>query len=390
MKLQNMKIKVGIMAASTLQMAAVALMGLVPLAIVHYYDQSVTSVQSAFTLPMLTIAPAMLTVGFISKYIGKKIPLIVGLTLIFIFSIIPAVFELPFPLFMLMTGGFGLGVGCVMSSAAGLITDYFTGAERANLMGKQSAFINLGGMLLAFAVGVLLPFGWTTALFVYIYTIPILLIVLLCIPGDRKASGNKQGETGKRKLTSGTLFICVIFLFFGVFQGATLPNAGLLVQERNLGDPATASFGISMMTAVGIIAGLLYGRITLIIKKYMLPSSLVVMAGGILLAGSATTVLQFYVGFIVLGFGHASAIPTGTFLAAQSVDQASSTLAMSVFYATLCAAIFFSPMITNPLSEAIAAGTAQNRYFIGATVLIALAVVSLINAARKKEELGRP
>ena len=386
MKFQNIKIKVGIMAASTLQMSAVTLMGLVPLALVHYYNQSVTSVQTAFTLPMLTSAPAMLTVGFLSKYIGKKIPLIVGLSCLFIFSLIPAVFDLSFPVFVIMTGGFGLGVGCVMSAAAGLITDHFSGSARASLMGKQSAFIYLGGMLLASSIGGLLAFGWRTALFVYFYAIPILFVVLFCVPNDRKAGSNKQAGAGKMKLTSGTVFICVIFLFFGVFQGATLPNAGLLVLERNLGDPATASFGISMMTAVGIIVGLLYGRISLVVKKFMLPLALTVMAVGIFLAGSAATAAQFYVGFVVLGIGHATAMPTGTFLAAQSVGQESSTLATSVFLATLCTALFFSPMITNPLSEAIATGTAQNRYFIGATVLIALAVVSLINVHREKEK----
>ena len=386
MKNQKTKIKFGIMASSTLQMAAMGLMPLVPLVIAHYYNESITAVQTAFTLPMLTTVPAMLTVGFLSKYIGKKVPLLIGLAVIMIFGITPALFDLSFPVFMIMLGGFGVGIGSIMSSSAGMITDYFDGAERADLMGKQSAYVNLGGMLLAAAVGVLLASGWKTAFFVYLYAVPLILIVMFFIPSDKKSNSEKASETDiKMKLSSETLFICVIFFIYGVFQGVTMPNVGLLVQERNLGGPATASLAVSIMTAVGITTGMLYGRIALVIKNYALPFGFAVMALGQVISASATVAPQLYAGFIILGFGFSIVMPTGVFRSSQSVDQASSTLAMSVFFATLGTALFFSPMVTNPLSAAIASGTAQNRYIISATVLLILTAVTLVYVRREKE-----
>jgi MFS family permease len=386
MKNQKTRIKFGIMASSTLQMAAMGLMPLVPLAIDHYYNESITAVQTAFTLPMLTTVPAMLTVGLLSKHIGKKIPLITGLVFIMIFGITPALFDLSFPVFMVMLGGFGVGIGSIISSSTGMLADYFEGAERADLMGKQSAYLNLGGMLLAAAVGILLAFGWKTAFFVYLYAVPLILIVMFFIPSDKKSHSEKTSEANiKMKLSSETLFICVIFFIYGVFQGVTMPNVGLLVQERNLGEPAMASLAVSIMTAVGIITGMLYGRIALVIKNYTLPVGFAVMALGQVISASATAAPQLYAGFIVLGFGFSIVMPTGVFRSSQSVDQTSSTLAMSVFFATLGVALFLSPMLTNPLSVAIASGTAQNRYFISAAVLLILTVVTLVYVFKKKK-----
>jgi len=387
MELQKSKLKVGIMAVSTLQMGAFGLMGLVPLAIDHYDNVSVTTVQTAFTLPMLTGVPIMLTVGLLSRNIGKKLLLIAGLCFIFLFGIVPALFSLSFPVFMIMMAGLGMGIGCIMSTSTGLIADHFNGAERANMMGKQSAFVNFGGMSLAFAVGALLMSGWRNAFFVYLYVIPILFVVLYCIPNNKDEASGRSSHVGKMKLTSGTVFICTVFAFFGVFHGVVMPNVGLLVLERNLGDPATASFAVSIMTAMGIITGLLYGKISSAIRKYLLPMALTISICGLLLAGSASSTLHLYASFVVIGIGLSLVIPTGLFRAAQSVDQASSTLAISVLFAIQGVALFFSPIITNPLSAAITSGaaTAQSRYFISAAVLFAVLIYAIIYVYREKE-----
>ena len=157
--MEKTKIKVGILVASMLQMATIGLVGVIPMAIGHYSHASPTTVQTAFTIPTLLTVPALLAMGTLAGKTGKKIPLLVGIAMVCVFGVAPALFDLSLPMFMVMMALVGVGLGCLMTTATGLIADHFVGPEQGAMMGMQSAFTNMGGMLLTFVGGFLLATG---------------------------------------------------------------------------------------------------------------------------------------------------------------------------------------------------------------------------------------
>ncbi|MCL2579283.1 MAG: MFS transporter [Oscillospiraceae bacterium] len=267
-----------------------------------------------------------------------------------------------------------------------MIADYFEGAEQADVMGKQSAFINMGGMLIAFLGALLIGTGWRNVFFVFLYAIPVLLICLVCIPKDKTAvEGDVQQATEKSKVTlTGEVYVmCGMAMVIALTTlGVINTNSAILIAERGLGGPAIANFGTSVMTATGIVVGLLYRYIYKTCRHYTLPLAFIIFACGMVLMGNATSIPVFYLGSIAAGIGLASSMPTGLSRCAQASGPGSATFAISMFLSAYMVAAFLSPMIMNPVSHLIANGTAQSRYNIGFVTVVALSLLALFHVRR--------
>ena len=377
------RIRVGILALSLPQMAATGLIGVVPMAIAHYSHVSPTIVQTAFTLPMLVSAIMTLAVGWLSSKTGKKIPLVVGTGMMIVCGALPAVVDLPLPLFMAAMAGFGVGLGCLPPLSTGLIPEHFSGQEQPVLMGQQSAFVNMGGMALTFIAGLLIATGWKNTFFMYLTIIPILILAITCLPADKPTASSGERAKVKIKLGSKVLALYAVFFVFGLMFAIINTNAGLLVIERNLGDPAMASFSATVTTAVGIIVGFTYGSFVKVLKSFALPFSMAAFTCAMLTMAAAPSLLFFFIGSFMVGASAPIAIPTGFSILTKLVPPPSHTFAIAGMMAAWSVGIFFSPMVVNPISQAVAGGTAQSRYMIGAAVIGTLCLMTF--AAQKKK-----
>jgi MFS family permease len=381
------KLKLGILAASSLQMSAMGLIGVVPMAISYFSHANPTTVQTAFTVPMLMSIPMLLGVGIFSSKLGKKIPLIFGISLISLAGLAPTLLYLSLPVFFVLMSMVGLGVGCVSATSTGLIADYFDGAERGSLLGKQSAALNLGGVIITFLGGLLVVRGLQSAFFVFLYAVPILLICLFCVPSDKSSKRAKEEiikEQPRLRLSREVFILCAMMIFFGLSFGVFNANSALLVVERNLGDPELASFGTSLMAATGIVSGIFYGRLIKVVKELALPLGFALFALALILMGTASSPIVFFIGKIFSGAGMSTIMPTGLARASRSVPPQSATLAISLFLSAQMMANFLSPIIITPVSYALASGTAQSRYIIGFVIVSAISVCALIHVCRSK------
>ena len=377
------KIKVGILATSLPQMSIIALVGVVPMAINYYSHVSPTVVQTAFTIPMLACALTSLTVGRLAAKTGKKPLLVAGVAMILIFGVMPALFNFSLPLFMVMTAGIGMGVGCTSPLSTALVPEYFEGHERHSLMGIQSAFVNIGGMTLTFVAGFLLRTGWRNAFFMYLLMIPLLIASLICLPSGKLAPAPGGPESGgKAKLGNNILSLYAVFVIYGIMFSVINTNAGLLVLERGLGDPAVASFASSISATTGIVMGIAYGLVHKTFKRFALPMALATFALGMFTMANAPSLPFFYIGSFFIGTSVPTAIPTGFSIVTKLTAPYSPMFAISGLLATWFTALFISPIVINPISYAIADGTARSRYMIGFAVIFALCAIAFY--AQKK------
>ena len=378
--MSKLRINVGIQAASSLQMVGFGLIGIIPAVIAHYAGFDETTVQTAFSIPMLMGVPATLITGWISPKIGKRIPLLIGIALVFLIGTIPAISDISFSMFVTVMAFIGVGAGCIAATATGLIADHFEGHERSNVMGLQSTFTNAGGMLIAFMGGLLIETGnWRNAFFIYLYAIPIFIVAMICIPKEKKtASAENAKPEGKVKLNRDVLVLCSMILCIGFVVGIANTNAALLVEERGLGSPAVANYAASWMRMIGIVVGILFGLFAKALKRFLLPTSFLVFSMGLLIIAYSNSLAIFYFGHIVAGAGISVAMPAGLARSAQSAGPASATFAISMFLSSNSLAMFFSPMIINPVSRAIADGTAQSRFIIGAIVAAMICFIAFL------------
>jgi MFS family permease len=383
MKSSNMKIKIGIMAASSVQLAIVGVAAAVAPMMEHFTGISPTLVMSIVTIPSLVCIPVQLFVGANASKFGKKKPLLLGLVILSLCGLTPAIFEVSFPALMSVSVGIGIGVGLLMPTATGLITDHFSGAEAGSLMGKQSAFINLGAMILSTAGGFLSTIGWRNTFFIYIYAILMAAIVIVCIPKDKsvkKPVPGKQAE--KPKLSKEVFIMSALVIGFGLCFGVAQTNNSLFVSERELGESHIAGLAGSITSGFGILVGLLYGIIVKGIKKWALPVAFLSGMAGLFIISAAHNVPLFWFGAGFMGVGLSLAMPTGLFRVASSVKQNASTLAISIFLSSVNIGLFISPLVLNPISHTFMDGSAGSRYILGGFVLIVLAALAFVHVRK--------
>jgi len=373
--MNKLKIKTGIMASSAFHMAPVGVMGAIPLAIAHY-NTSATSMQTIFALPTLTAVPMSLLIGAIAQKTGKKIPLQIGILAMLLSGLAVVLFDLPLAGLIAAMAIMGLGLGILMTLSLGLAADNFEGAEQSKVMAHVSAFANMGGMLITASGGFLLAFGWRPAFWIMVLAVPVLIINQIMLPKENAAQVESK-STNKIKLNAEVYIFCAIVFFLGISFSLRNANAALLVVQHNLGSPAIANYAMTLWTAIGIVMGFTYAIIVKGVKQFMLPLSIGIFALGMLLMGNAVSVWVFYLGNVLGGIGVSAAMPTVLSKSAQSVDSYSSTLVISLIFATLNISGFIAPALVNFIARVIASETAQVSFNIGAAALALTCIFTL-------------
>jgi len=382
---ETKKLIIGIMAISTLLMALVSIVGIIPLKIEYYSHIDPTMVQVAFTFATLVNVPATLLAGAIALKVGKKPPLVAGVCLILGGGVVLALFSLPFSVFVIVMAFIGFGVGCLSALSAALIADNFVGEQQSGLMGLQSAYVNIGGMVLSLVGGLLALGHWRNMFWVFLYAFPILIIILFFIPRDEKAIPTGESSKGTAKLTKETYLLCLIMFVQGVIFGVRTTNVGLILVERNLAAEvvAMANYSTSAMTGMGIVIGFTYGKIAKVTGRILFPLAFILLALGFFLIGNAPNLMIFFIGNILTGMGFSVAMPTILTLTARSVSG-TATLAISVLMSFNAVAIFISPVVINNLAEFLGFGNVQSRFNIGAVLLLMLCGVAGVYRGRAK------
>ncbi len=382
---ENVKIKTGILASSSLHMATIGLGAAIPLMMKAYLGANQTIVQSVVTLPTLVSVPVSLIIGANADKIGKKRAILIGCIIALMAGLIPVFIDVSLTQLLIASAFIGVGLGFIIPTSTGLITDFFEGPEQMDLMGKQSAFVNMGGMLLSILGGIFALSNWHNTYLIFIYIVPIFILVLFLIPRDKKQKlHTDHGLNKKAKLSKEVFIMCAIIIVFGISFGVVNTNNAILVMEKELGTAATAGFAASMMTGIGIVCGLLYGKIAGFLKNLILPIALLCAALGTFIIGSANSPVVLYIGSILSGAGLSLTMPTSLFRVSQSVDQASATLSMSIFLACSSTSLFISPLIFNPISIAFNNNFAQFRFFMASVCLIILTVLAFFHVTNTK------
>jgi len=381
--LKTKKLIIGIMAISTLMMALVSIVGIIPLKIEYYSHIDPTMVQVAFTFSTLVNVPATLVTGAIALKVGKKPPLVVGVSLILVGGVVLALFSLPFFAFVVILSLVGFGVGCLAALSAALIADNFVGEQQSGLMGLQSAYVNIGGMVLSLVGGLLALGHWRNMFWVFLYAFPILIIILFFIPRDEKVIPTSELSKGTAKLTKETFLLCLIMFVQGIIFGVRTTNVGLILVERNLATEvvAMANYSTSAMTGIGIAMGFMYRKVAKATGKTLLPLAYILLAFGFFLIGNAPNLAVFFVGNILTGMGFSAAMPTVLTLTARSV-LGTATPAISVLMSFNAVAIFISPMVINYMTEWIGFGSVQSRFNMGAVMMMVLCGVAVVYRGR--------
>lgn len=164
----------------------------------HFSEADPVLIKLILTAPSLTVIPF----SFISSYLTRKIPkrsiVLIGIT-IYVLAGAGAQFADNIWLLLILRFVLGAGIGLVMPLSFTLISDHFHGEERARMMGYNTAFSNIGGIVTMLVAGFLASFSWRMPFNVYLLGVVILSLSIFIY--------RKMSQYRRRKVQNGLKFL---------------------------------------------------------------------------------------------------------------------------------------------------------------------------------------
>lgn len=272
---------------------------------------------------------------------------------------------------------FGVGMGFVMTMAASLVVDFFDGYERQSMMGYVNAVAGIGGMMFSFLGGYFANIDWHYTFLAYGVSIFFLGFACIFMPeppkkeehDDIKAEGNVR-----YKLPASVYLFSVAIWIYAIMMNSFAGSIALMVVGEGLANTAQVGVAFMFLTLGASISAALVGKLTMVLKKYLVFSGYATMFVGFTSVFLLHNMIAITAGIFITGFGM-GILNAGTFAKCASlVPNHASASAISRSVAGVGLGALCAPLFLQFVTGATASGI--GRTTIGASV-VGIAVASI-------------
>ena len=338
-------------------------------------DASPTTIKLILTAPSIMIIPFSFLSSFLTSKLTKRTIIMIGLAIYLIGGITPQ-FVSTIQLLLTLRLLLGAGVGLLMPLAMSLINDYYSGKERTQMMGYNSAFSNFGGIITMLLAGWLATFGWRIPFNVYFLGLFIFILVFLYLPKGRVQKSEQQENKSKMPLAVYGYALAMGGIMLAYYSIAT--NMALYLEQNSLGGAALAGTVVSFTTVGGMITSLLLVQIEVTFKRYVIPIMLFGMGIAFLILSLTNSVILVILSVCFVGFGQGSLFPILVIKALDLVPayQADRAVAMTSSFTFL--GQFSSPIVLDSIGTMINSDSIRFQYGTLATAILIIVLVSVL------------
>ncbi len=378
--------KTALLSISLVLTSASAISAVIPMMLNQFPGVSSSLIESVVTIPSFSMMLFVLLSGPISSRMGKKNTVLLGLLLVVIGGILPML-TTNITWILALRLVLGAGLGMFNSLAVSLISDFFEGDERAQLVGFQSAVQGLGSSLATFVAGQLALIDWPFAFLCYAITIPIALLFFFIIPEPERGeptvcttgTGNKSRGVSLPVLGLGA----ALFLFM-TFIMIVYTKTGIMIAEKSMPNAGFLGTALTLFSLSTMIAGFLFGRIYKWFRNYAPFISSLLTATGFVLLWFAQNVTMVTVAMLIIGFSFALFIPYIFTILTKIVPKGSETISISIAMVGSNLGAFASPYVIKLVGVLSGNETASFSFLVSAIVFMIAALLCLGIAIRGK------
>ncbi len=260
------------------------------------------------TLPTLFIVIGTAIAGAI---MGKKVkykPLAICASLIaLVFGILPAFFD-NYTMMLVCRAAFGFGCGLLAPLGNALILGNFSGQKQASLLGYGTLFMNAGGIICQMLGGALAGINWQLTFWAHAF-LAIALVMSFFLPEPEQAPVQETASGPKEKMSSKVYIIAVLIFVYNLFAYPIMMYVSVLFVNRNAGGATAAATALSMYTVAGVVAGLVFGSIFKVAKRYVMTIGFALCCLGNIIVYFGQTGIVMTIGLMIIGFGFSTFFP---------------------------------------------------------------------------------
>jgi MFS family permease len=286
--------------------------------ILEYFDQPDSAAGffvSAGALPGVVMAPV---IGVLADRFGRRRVLVPCLAAFGVFGVVSA-FSQSYGVLLALRLAQGLGAAGLVNLAVVIIGDYWTGLDRARLIGYNAAVLTVCVAVLPAIGGWLAEVGgWRWSFAPYAFALVIAVAAMARLPHDHanrpvgvtlRAQFRAAHEVIRTPMVATTL--AYGFVLFIMIFGLFLTILPLLLENKFDLSAGPRGFILTGSGVASTIVALNLGRLRARFGAgRLIIGATVLFVVGFLLAGLAGSVILVAVGVAIYGFGEGASIPT--------------------------------------------------------------------------------
>ena len=364
-------------------MAGAAISPAIGLIASNFPDADPVLIKLILTAPSLIIIPFSFISSYLTTKISKRAIVMIGLT-IYIVSGVGAQFTNTIGVLLAFRFVLGAGVGLVMPLSVSLISDHFIGRQQVKMMGYSAAFCNLGGIVTMTLAGFLATFGWKVPFNVYWMGLGIFILVYFFLPKNEPVKPHGTGPKKKLPLTvygyalaSGSIMLA----YYGI---AT--NMAIYLEQGKIGGASVAGTVMSFSTVSGMITSLILVQLQDVLKKYLIPVSLLLMGlafGSLAMTSSIPVILA---SVCAAGLGQGILFPLINVKALSLVNPLNSDRVIAVVSSCIYIGQFSSPLVLDSIARSMGHPTIRFQYFfIGSALVLSVVIMAIVSILLKSK-----
>lgn len=310
--------KVGLLSLSLILTSSGAIAPAIPAMKAFYHQFSDTQVELILSIPSLFVILTLLANHAIRRVLSERQIIVISLILIPLAGVVPF-FVQEYWLVLASRAAFGIGTGLINAVAITILSDYYSGRERAQVLGWRVSAEIIGCALLTLLAGQLIKISWMHAFLIYTAGLVILAIFLTCAPRRQprmptepiKTEGASPAAHSLSRQQLGTvigLTLCgVWFVCIDTSLALRLPEITI---AAGFGSATDASIILSLKQIMGIIAGAVFVYAVSRYKQRLLALSALLI--GIVLLGLSLSPTIWLLGLSSFGVGFVYSIILST------------------------------------------------------------------------------
>lgn len=273
-----------------------------------------------------------------------------------------------------------------MVTVTALITDYYEENRRDTILGRQGAFMSIGGVVLLPLAGVLADIGWRVPFLVYTVALVLLpaMVFGLPEPSRREPTGNRPTSLDDLRQTLaelplGTLgLIAALGLVGQIIFYMTPVQIPFYLETRTGASGTVIGAALAASTGAGGVASLLYGRIRRSLSVIgIVALTFALMSIGYAVIGVSGTVPGVVVGLAIAGAGSGFLLTNLNAWIAAVTPESVRGRALSALTSAFFLGQFLSPLVIQPVRDTLGLGTT----FVGVGVLLAGGAIAFVLAS---------
>ena len=239
----------------------------------YYRDLPKSQIELLVSLPSAGIMVTLFLNTIIERYLDERKMIITGLLILSLFGMVPF-FNQAYPILFISRFIFGMGVGLINAKAISIISERYQGRERIQTLGFRGSAEVVGTALVTLLVGFLLQFGWTSSFLAYGAGLIVLFLFMAFVPYHQQEESQHTQSNHKEPLQKEEWKLTIILAIVAAM--IVLCNVGVTLRIPSIvaytfkDQHNSASFILSAMQLIGILAGLTFSGLVHLFKSKLI------------------------------------------------------------------------------------------------------------------------